>query len=60
MTVPKQAREQLERRYHLKTNGYDFEAVVKRVVNLLGFEPNQVVTNSKGKQAVKAQSLVCF
>ncbi len=58
--VLEQAGEQLERRYHLKENGYDFEAVVKRVVDLLGIEPNQVVTNSKSKQAVKARSLVCF
>ena len=59
-TVLQQAGEQLERRYYLKAKGYDFEAVVERVVKLLGMEPNQVLANSKNKQAVRARSLVCF
>ena len=59
-TVLQQAGEQLERRYYLKAKGYDFEAVVERVVKLLGMESNQVVTNSKNKQAVRARSLVCY
>ena len=59
-SVLKQAGEQLERKYDLKAKGYDFEAVVKRVAELLGMESNQVLTNSKNKQAVRARSLVCF
>ncbi len=59
-TVLKLAGEQLERRYYLKAKGYDFEAVVERVVKLLGMDSNQVVTNSKNKQAVRARSLVCY
>ena len=59
-TVLKEAGEQFERRYHLKEKGYDFEAVVERVVKLLAVEPHQVVTNSKSKQAVQARSLVCY
>ncbi len=59
-SVLKQAGEQLERRYDLKAKGYDFEAVVQRVVKLLGMESNQVLTSSKNKQSVRARSLVCF
>ena len=44
----------------MKAKGYDFEAVVERVSELLGMESNQVLTNSKNKQAVRARSLVCF
>ena len=58
--VLQQAGEQFERRYHLKAEGYDFEAVVKRVSKLLEMESNQVVTNSKNKQAVRARSIVCY
>ena len=56
----KQAGEHFERRYDLKAKGYDFEAVVQRVVKLLGVESNQVLTSSKNKQSVRARSLVCF
>ena len=59
-TVLQQAGEQFERRYDLKAKGYDFEAVVQRVVILLGMESNQVLTSSKNKQSVRARSLVCF
>ncbi len=48
---------------HTCSNWYDifiFEAVVERVVKLLGMDSNQVVTNSKNKQAVRARSLVCY
>jgi len=59
-SVLKQAGEQLERRYDLKAKGYNFEAVVEQVSELLGMESNQVLTNSKNKQTVRARSLVCF
>ena len=56
----KEIGEQFERRYSLKAMGYDFEAVVKRVAKLLEIESNQVVTNSKKKEAVRARSLACY
>lgn len=46
--------------YDLKAKGYDFEAVVERVAELLEMKANQVLTNRKNKQAVRARSLVCF
>ena len=58
--VLEQADEQYERRYHLKANGYDFEAVVERVSKLLDLNPAQIVTSSKNRTSVEARSLVCF
>jgi REP-associated tyrosine transposase len=58
--VLKQAGEQFERRYELKSKGCNFDTVVERVVQLLGMESHQVLTNSKNRQSVRARSLVCF
>jgi hypothetical protein len=57
---PLRAGEQFERRYDLKAKGCNFDTVVERVVQLLGMESNQVLTNSKNRQSVRARSLVCF
>ena len=58
--VLKQADRQRERRYDLRAKGYDFEAVVKRVAELLKIASSQLLTNSKSRHAVRARSLVCF
>ena len=59
-SVLKEAGEQFERRYELKAKGYDFDAVVERVVKLLGMKSHQVLTNSKRKESVRARSIVCY
>ena len=38
-----QAEESLERKYHLKAKGFDFEKVVDRVPELTGLEPPEVL-----------------
>ncbi len=53
-----EAKEQLERKYRLKASGTDFNTVVKRVAELLGLEPDQVMVSGKSQQAVKARNLV--
>ena len=58
--VLKQAEEQLERKYHLEANGFDFEMVVKRVSNLLGLKSDQVVSSSKNRRTVEARSLASY
>ena len=55
-----EAKEQLERKYRLKASGFDFSMVVKRVSELLGIGPDQVLVSGKGRQAVEARSLVCY
>ncbi len=55
-----EAKEQLERKYRLKARGTDFNTVVKRVAELLGIEPDQVMVSGKSQQAVRARSLVWY
>ncbi len=59
-TVLKEARESLEREYTLKTQGYDFDWLVKHVVKLLNIERKDVLTRGKYKQSVKARGLLCY
>jgi REP element-mobilizing transposase RayT len=54
------AQESLDRRYRLKSQGYDFERIVGRVGAVLGLAPHQVVTAGKSRQAVEARDLVCY
>ena len=48
--------ETLESRYHLKSNGFNFEKVVERVAELLGLKPEQVLAVVKYKKTVAARS----
>jgi len=54
------AKEQFEEKYRIKTQGYDFEKVVKRVAMQLGVKPEQVCTSGKHPLTVKARSLLCY
>ena len=54
------AQECLDRKYRLKAAGYDFEKVVHRVGNLLGLQPQQVVTSGKRRFEVEARNMVCY
>jgi putative transposase len=58
--VLKDARERLDRKYRLKAEGYDFERIVRRVGQLLGIEPQQVVTSGKRRYEVEARNIVCY
>ncbi len=55
-----QAEEDLERKYHLRAKGFDFEKVVNRVAELTGLESTEVLAAGKYKKAVAARSLLCF
>jgi REP element-mobilizing transposase RayT/DNA-binding CsgD family transcriptional regulator len=54
------AREQYEKRCRLQAQGYDLDAVVTRVSELLGIEPEQVMARGKHPLTVKARSLLCY
>jgi hypothetical protein len=58
--VLRQAEEELERRYHLKASGLDFEVIVDRVAHLMGMKRDEVLASGKYKKAVEARSIVCF
>ncbi|MDL1986368.1 MAG: transposase [Deltaproteobacteria bacterium] len=55
-----QAKENFERKYHLKSNGFNFEKVLGRVAELLDLKPEQVLAVGKYKKTVAARSLLCF
>ena len=49
-----------ERKYHLKSNGFNFENVLGQVAELLDLKPEQVLAVGKYKKTVAARSLLCF
>ena len=56
----KQADEQLERRYRLKAEGYEFEQVAERVAQVLDMPLEIVWEKSRRPQVVDARSLCCY
>ncbi len=53
-----EAKERLEERYELKTQGYDLDKVTIRVSSELGIDPEQVWMPGKHPITVKARSLL--
>ncbi len=58
--VLQEANESLERKYRLKSAGYDFNKIVKRVADLLGLHPQQAVTSGKRRNEVEARNIICY
>ena len=59
-SVLNEARERLEERYRLRSEGYDLDKVTLRVSYELGIEPEQVWRSGKHPLTVKARSLLCY
>jgi len=55
-----QAEEKFERKYDLKSEGFNFEKVLERAARLSDLEPEQVLAVGKDKKRVTARSLLCF
>ena len=58
--VLQDARERLDRKYRLKAEGYDFEKIVRRVGEIVGLQPQQVVTAGKRRKQVEGRNIVCY
>ncbi len=58
--VLENADEQLERKYKLRAQGYDFDSVTERVGQLLQMPVTQVMAPGKNRQTVRARSLLCY
>jgi REP element-mobilizing transposase RayT len=58
--VLKEADEQLERRYRLKAEGYEFEQVAERVAQVMNIPVELVWEKSRRPQVVDARSLFCY
>lgn len=54
------AKEDLELKYRLKAEGYDFDTVVGRVSELMGLERDEVLSPGKYKKVVEARSVACY
>ncbi|MFH1241872.1 MAG: LysR family transcriptional regulator [Pseudomonadota bacterium] len=54
------SKEQFERKYKLKSQGFTLSRVSKRVSELLGVEPECIYTPGKYPRNVKARSLFCY
>jgi len=59
-TVLKESQDEFDRRYLLKSKGYDFDTVVDRVSEVLGMSRSEVLSSGRQPNKVKARSLVCF
>ncbi len=58
--VLSEQKEQFERRYWLKAQGYDIDRVVKKVAEVLNIEPGEIWKPGHQPLRVKARSLVCY
>lgn len=55
-----QSDEYLERKYRIRTQGYDLKKIGERAATVLGMETEQVFAAGKNRQTVRARSLVCY
>jgi putative transposase len=60
LNVLESCEEKLEQKYALKTKGYDFNRLVKRVAEVMDLEIEQVTAFGKSPTTVRARSLLCF
>jgi REP element-mobilizing transposase RayT len=58
--VLKENEEQLERKYRLQAQGYDFERVLDRVAEVLSMAPGEIVSRGKSPKTVRGRSLLCY
>ena len=58
--VLEEQKEQFERRYWLKTQGYDIDCVLGKVATIFDMDPEQILKRGNPPLRVKAKSLVCY
>ncbi len=54
------ANEKMERRWRLKTEGVDFESILKSVSAVTGVSPEMILTGDRERRTVNARSLLCY
>ena len=60
MDTLKEAGERFERRYELKAQGHDLDALAKRVEEIFGVEPGDIYSPGKYKRLIKPRSVFCY
>lgn len=58
--VLSKAQEQMERKYRLKSKGFDLERIADRVSSVMEVDANEIWKSGKSKSRVAARSLFCF
>jgi REP element-mobilizing transposase RayT len=58
--VLKVADESLEKKYHLKSEGFDIKKLAERVAEILAIDPKEIFKPGKQPMRVKARSLFCY
>lgn len=58
--VLKAADESLEKKYHLKSKGFDIRKLADRVAEIIDIEPEEIFQPGKQPVKVKARSLFCY
>jgi len=58
--VLKACQDEFDRKYFLKSSGYDFDTVVDRVAKVLGINRSEVLSSGRQPHKVQARSLLCF
>ena len=58
--VLQSCQQEYEQKYLLQSMGYDFDAVVNRVSEVLRIEKEEVLSAGRHPLRVKARSLLCF
>ena len=59
-SVLSEQNERLERRYAIQSQGYDFQAVVRRVGEIFELKPEVVLSAGKQPVRVEARSVACY
>lgn len=60
MSVLAQANERLDRRYALKSQGYDMTRVAVRVAELMDIDPEMIFQKGRQKRRAEARGLFCY
>ncbi len=58
--VLRAANEQMEQRSALKAEGFDFNAIISKVAQIMDIEPEAVLNRGRSEQTVKARDLLCY
>ena len=55
-----QAQERMESQYRLAAEGYDFEALLRRVAQITGLTTQQILDTQRNRGRTNAMSILCF
>jgi len=57
--VLSQADEQLQQKYRMKAEGYDFEKLIQRVTEITGMRFEEILCSGKDRKRAQAGSILC-